>query len=156
MPELIKNKKKSEILAEKIASLNYGDSISHIDISDTIHEDHRSCKYAAVIQQARKVLLKHYGKILESIRGYGYRVICPDDYVTQYMRHVKRGVEEFKKGDETLRKAPVAAMSEEGRDVYKRINDRNMILNASLRGTIVELKTLEEKRHPFLPAHVNT
>lgn len=156
MNELIENKKKSEILAERIATLNYGDVISHIDISGVIQEEYQSHKYATVIQQTRKILLKKYGKVLESVRGDGYRVVKPDDYVTHSLRHYKRGFKEFQKGSDTLSHAPVGDMSEEGREVYRRVNDRAVILHASLKGAVVELKTLGERRHPFLPEHVNT
>lgn len=39
MNEIIENKKKSEILAEKIATLNYGDIITHKQIADVIKEE---------------------------------------------------------------------------------------------------------------------
>lgn len=58
MNEIIENKKKSEILAEKIATLNYGDIITHKQIADVIKEEYPSTKYSSTIQKARKVNAK--------------------------------------------------------------------------------------------------
>lgn len=40
-------------------------------------------------------------------------------------------------------------MTEEGRAVYTRVYDRAVILQASMKGASVELKTLGQKKHPF-------
>lgn len=45
--------------------------------------------------------------------------------------------------------APVQDMTEEGRAVYTRVYDRAVILQASMKGASVELKTLGQKKHPF-------
>ena len=52
--------------------------------------------------------------------------------------------------------APMDKMSEEGRTTYRRVNDRATILHASLKGAVVELKTLGEKKHPFLPKNIGS
>lgn len=151
MNEMIKNKKKSEVLAEEIAKMKYGDVISHSKISSIIHEEYHTQRYTSTIQKAKKILLKEYGIVLESIRGNGYRVVLPDDYVTHSLKHYKKGFNEFQKGADTLSHAPVNEMSDEGRITYRRVNDRAVLLHASIKGAVVELKTLGEKRHPFLP-----
>lgn len=154
MNGVIKNKKKQEILAEKISKMSYGDVISHDTIARTIKEGHSSKRYAPTVQAAKKILLKDYGIVLESIRGAGYRVVNPDDYVNHSLRHYKRGFNEFQKGADTLSHAPVNQMTAEGRDTYRRVNDRAILLHASLKGAVVELKTLGEKQHPFLPKNI--
>lgn len=156
MNDIIANKKKSEILAGQIAKLNYGDVIAHSVISKVIEESYPSQKYNSVVQSVKKILREDFGKELESIRGNGYRVVNPDDYVTHALRHYKRGFNEFKKGSATLSHAPVNDMSEEGRIAYRRVNDRATILNASLKGAVVELKELGKKEHPFLPKNVKS
>lgn len=156
MNELVENKKKSEVLAEVFAGLNYGDVIKHEEISRFIETPYPSSKYMSTVQAAKKVLLNEYGKSLESIHGDGYRVVNPDDYVTHSLRHYKRGFNEFQKGSDLLGHAPVNDMTTEGREAYRRVNDRAVILQASIKGAVVELKTLGEKRHPFLPQYVHT
>lgn len=154
MNEVIKNKKKSEILAEEIAKKAYGDVIYHSEISEIISEKHNTHKYTSTIQQARKILIKEYGIVLESIRGNGYRIVQPDDYVSHSLRHYKRVFNEFKKASDTLIHAPVNSMTDEGRDIYRRVYDRAVVLDASIKGVAVELKTLGQKRHPFLPENI--
>lgn len=154
MNDLIKNKRKSEILVEIIMNLNYGDAISHSEIAKAIEESYGTAKYRSTIQKARKILLKDYGRILETVRGNGYRVVKPDDYVDHSLRQYKSGFNRIKKGTSILSHAPTKDMSFEGRETYRRVNDRAMILNASMKGAAVELKTLGEKKHPFLPKNL--
>ena len=54
MNEIIENRKKSEILAERINELNYGDVITHQQIASIIEEDYPSNKYASTIAKAKK------------------------------------------------------------------------------------------------------
>jgi len=144
-------KKKPEILAEEISRLPYGEIIYHSGVSDILSEPYDSQKYRQYVQAARKILLNKYGILLESIRKCGYRVVEPGNYVGQSLKHYKRGFNEFKKGSTVLTHAPVDRMTQEEREEYRRVNDRALILNASLTGSIVELKTLAKKRTPFIP-----
>jgi hypothetical protein len=148
MNEVINNKKKSEILAENISQLKYGDIISHQTISNVIDEVYPSNKYTSTIAKARKILLKN-GICLENIVGDGYRVIEPDNFVNHSLRHYKRGFNEMQKGYDTLNYAPVKNMTPEGRETYRRVNDRAVTLAAAMKGVSVELKTLGQKRHPM-------
>lgn len=95
MNEIIENRKKSEVLAEKINELNYGDVITHQQIASIIEEDYPSNKYTSTIAKARKLLLKKYNKTIENITGDGYRVVSPDDFVGQSLKHYKRGFNEM-------------------------------------------------------------
>ena len=63
MNEVIGNKKKSEILAEKINELNYGDVITHQQIASIIEEDYPSNRYASTIAKAKKLLLILYNSL---------------------------------------------------------------------------------------------
>ena len=83
MNEIIDNRKKSEILAEKINELNYGDVISHEQIASLIEEDYPSNKYTSTIAKAKKLLLKKYSKTIENIVGDGYRLVNPDAFSVQ-------------------------------------------------------------------------
>jgi len=152
MNELIKNEKnktKSEILAEKINELNYGDFISHQQIASVIEEPYGSNKYTSTISKAKKILLKKYNKVIQNIVGDGYRITSPDDFVQQSLKHYKRGFNEMQKGYDTLEYAPTKDMSQEGMSTYRRMHDRAITLQAAMKGASVELKTLGEKKHPM-------
>lgn len=154
MNEILKNKVKSEILAEKIKELHYGDIITHSQIALVIEEEYSSNRYRATIAKAKKLLLKD-GICLESIIGDGYRIIEPDDFVTHSLKHYKRGFTEMKKGYDTLAYAPTRNMTPEGLDAYRRVHDRAITLTAAMKGVSVELKALGKKRHPMQIENVN-
>lgn len=150
MNEVIENRTKSEVLAERINELNYGDVITHQQISGIIEEDYPSNKYTSTIAKAKRILLRKYNKTIENIVGDGYRVVEPDNFVDQSLRHYKRGFNEMQKGYDTLEHAPIKDMTQEGIITYRRVHDRAVILAAAMKGAHVELKTLGEKRkHPF-------
>lgn len=155
MNEVLKNKKKSEILAERIKELNYGDIITHEQISNAIDEKYPSNKYTSTIAKARKLLLSD-GVYLESIIGDGYRIVEPDNVVDHSLKHYKRGFKEIQKGYNTLANAPVKKMTEEGRETYRRVYDRAVTLSASMKGAAVELKTLGKKNHPFAIENIHS
>ena len=151
MNEIIENKRKSEVLAEMIATLNYGDVIFHKDISCLIEEKYPSPKYNTTVQKCKKILLEKYSRTIECVRGDGYRVVNPDDFVENSLQHYKRGFNEVKKGHDILSHAPVKDMTKEGRESFRKVYDRSVILQAHLKGVSVELKTLATKQHPFDP-----
>lgn len=152
MNELIENKKKSEILSEYISTnKKWGDSILHKDIEKIISEKHGTTKYNSEISRTKRILLKEYGIILESIRGDGYRLTQPDGFVGQTLRHYKKGFNEIQTGMKILEHAPVKEMTEDGKDIYKRVFDRSVILTASMQGARAELKTLSRRQHPLSP-----
>ena len=148
MKELLENKKKSEVLAEKIKTLNYGDIITHEQIAKAIDEEYPSNKYSSTIAKAKRILASE-GVYLENIIGDGYRVVEPDNVVDHSLKHYKRGFNEMQKGFKTLANAPINNMTEEGKATYRRVYDRAVTLSASMQGAAVELKTLGKKNHPF-------
>lgn len=154
MNEIIENKKKSEVLAEMIASLNYGDVVSHRQISTLICEKHPSPKYFSTVGKAKKILLKEYNKVIESINGDGYRVVNPDDFVEKSLKYYKRGFNSMKKGNDILVNSPTKDMTPEGRAAHRRVSDRVVVLNASIMGARVELKELSKKTHPMDAARI--
>lgn len=155
MNEVIGNKMKSEILAEKFATLGYGEVILHTEISKIIQEPYPSPKYSDTVGKARKILQRETGKVVECIRGDGYRMVEPGGYVDQSLKHYKKGFNEIQKGTDTLSKAPTKDMTPEELNTYRKVNDRAVILQASMKGAVVELKTLGEKKHPFALENMN-
>lgn len=97
MVGIMKNKKKSELLAEYIQTLHYGDIITHEQIAGSIDVEYKSNQYATIISQTRKILQQH-GIFLEIIKGNGYRVVEPDNVVNESLKHYKRCLLQCKKG----------------------------------------------------------
>ena len=154
MNEVLNNKKRAEVLAEKLRELNYGDIIKHGQIASIIEVEYKSNAYKSTIAKARKILLKE-GRCLENIIGDGYRIIAPGAFVTHSLKHYKRGFNEMQKGYDTLNYAPTKDMTPEELDTYRRVHDRSITLAATMKGASVELKTLGEKRHPMAISNMN-
>jgi acetate kinase len=148
-----KGKQKWEILFESIKNMNYGETITHNEISQIILEGIDSNKYRSILQRAKKELLRQ-SKEIESIRGVGYRVIEPDSYIDKSLTKFKQGFDRLKKGNDILDYAPVKDMSEEGRATYRHVSDRSKILYASMAGGCTELKMLTKKNPAFLPENI--
>lgn len=122
MNEVLNNKKKSEVLAEKLMEMNYGDIIKHEQIAEVINVKYPSNTYTSTIAKTRRILLKN-GRCLENIVGDGYRILQPDGFVDHSLKHYKRGFNEMKKGYETLVNAPTKDMTTEGRNTYRRVHE---------------------------------
>lgn len=144
-------KTKSEILADSIASLNYGDIIDHEQIEQLLGCDKESSAYANAVSKAKKKLRREHSLAIESIRGVGYRVVKPDDYTEYALGYYKRGIHTMENGRDYLRNAPTRDMSPEARETFRRVNDRAVILEASMRGVRTELKMLARKQSAFDP-----
>lgn len=142
-------KEKISQLAEYIMSKNYGDIIYHQEIAEQIKEQPNTPKYFSAITGAKRLLLDS-GKMIESVRKSGYRVVEPDDYTIHSIRQVVAGARRIDSGVKIMRHAPIANMTPEGIESYNRVNDRIQILQASMTGAKVELKMLGTRRqHPL-------
>ena len=141
MQTVTKGKKNYELLADVISKYQYGDVITHSQIEDIIGEVYGTAKYNSVISSAKKVLQEH-GKAIENIRSHGYRVINPDDYIIHSARHYKRAFNEIKRGKSVLDCAPIENMTPDGKEKYRMVYDRSVLLEASMAGAQVEIKKL--------------
>ncbi len=150
MEILIENKKKHELLAEEFMKLNYGDVITHEDIANIIQCPYPGKEYASKVGQAIKFLWKKYSRRVKCVRGVGYRVIVPDEYVNESLNSYMSGVRKIKEGTDIINYSPVKDMTPEGREAHRRISDKAMEFNAAVQGSFVELKLLGKKEHPFL------
>lgn len=142
-------------IVETFACMDYGESMTHGQIAELVGVKKTDSEYRYLIHQSQKHLLNH-GKMVESIRGVGYRVVNPDDYTTTATRCVTTGVRKINKGAQILAHAPVANMTPDGIQAYNNVRDRMMILQAAATGAKVEINMLSQKReHPFT-ANANT
>ena len=149
METLIENKKRYELLSEEFMKLNYGDILKHEDIAQIIQSDYPSRDYQVQVGLALKHLWKKYQRKVKNVRKVGYRVIVPDEYTNETLNCYLSGVQKIKEGTDIMNYAPVNSMTQEGREAYRRVQDKALAFNASVQGSIVELKLLGKKEHPF-------
>lgn len=155
MNELIESRKKSEILAEEISMREYGEAITHEEISKLIDEEYGTYKYNSEISRAKKIALKKYNRCIESVRGDGYRVVKPDDFTSHSLKHYKRGFNELQKGKDVLDNAPTGDMTPDGLTTFRRVYDRSVLLISSMQGAKAELVSLTREKSPFSPDRIN-
>ena len=149
MNELINNEIRAEVLEKFIAAHEYGDIIFHSEIEELIDSKKDSTRYKTTIAKTKKLLLKNHQMAIENIQGQGYRIVAPDDFTDYSLGYYKRGINTMKKGKDYLNNAPTHNMSRDALDVYRKVNDRAVRLEAAMAGVAVELKTLARKPHPF-------
>lgn len=149
MNELKENREKAEILVKFFHSHGFGNIILHSEIESEIDCKLGSGQYQTVIAKTKKILLSKHHMALQSVRGQGYKIVSPDEFTDFALGYYKRGLSTISKGKKHLENAPVEHMSKEAVDVYRRVNDRAISLEASMRGASVELKTLAKKPHPL-------
>ena len=146
------NSEQVKILVEEFVNKGYGGAMTHYEISRLVGVKEGTRRYQSIIDSAKKKLLEH-GKMIDNVRGVGYRVIDPDEYTGQSARCVISGARRIDKGTKILQNAPVKDMSQEGVQTYNRVVDRMKILQAAICGAKVEINMLSSKReHPLLYA----
>lgn len=140
---------KVKTIVDQFATMNYGESLTHKQIAEMVGVKSTDSEYRYLIHQAQKHLLEH-GKMVECVRGVGYRIVFPDDYTTASTRAVATGVRRIKKGTNILAHAPISDMTVEGIQAYNHVRDRMTILEAAVTGAKVEINMLSKKReHPL-------
>ena len=144
-----KNQEKAEALAKFIYSHGFGNIILHSEIEQEIELKRDSGKYGSIIGKTKRILLEQHQMGLQNVRGQGYKIVAPDDFTGFSLGFYKRGLNSINKGKKHLDNAPVEHMSREAIDAYRRVHDRAICLEASMRGASVELKTLAKKPHPL-------
>jgi len=143
------NSEKIKALAEAFIGKGYGGALTHYEIANIIEERENSRRYRSVVDGAKKRLLE-CGKMIENVRGVGYRVVYPDEYAEQSAKCVVSGARRIDKGTKIIRNAPVKDMSREGVQEYNVVADKMRILQAAICGAKVEINMLTVKReHPF-------
>lgn len=139
-------------LCNYILTLDYG-SIITTDVIENItgiSKEKEASRYRTVIRKTKKQLLNNNNKVITSVSGTGYRLITPDEFTDFSLGFYKRGMSTMAKGANHLQHAPMSEMSNEAKDIYRKVTDRAIILDAAMKGARTELKELSKKKHPFL------
>lgn len=144
---------KVKSVIDNVIELNYGDTITHLEMEAWTGEKNKTRKYYSVVQRANKKL-KTLGKMLETVSGVGYRVLLPDEYTDSAVRSYAKGFKCLGEGNETLVHAPTKHMSQEGLQAHREVSDRAHVLYAAMAGGYTEIKMLSQKQHALDPASV--
>lgn len=138
-----------EVLADYITDMPYGETIRYQDIEKVIGERYGTHKYYRAISKAKSILVERGKMIVLSGRGE-YRTAYPGDYVKSYCREVRLAGKRIKNGGKILNGAPTGDMTNEEVQTFNRVSDFHQRLNASIGGSVVEVKKLTGKDHPLM------
>jgi len=140
-----------ELLADYVTELEYGTIIHYQDIERITQEKYGTSRYYRFIAIAKRIA-EGRGKMFKSIGGKDYQVLFPGDYTDAYAREIRLAKKRVKHGGKIIKGAPVNDMSIEERKVFNNVSDFHARLEASTRGSYVEVQTLTRKTHPLLAA----
>lgn len=144
-----------ERLVEAVAGMDYGDPITHETIGSIIGERAGTNKYRSTVRKASRILLDK-GKMLENIRGIGYRVTRAADYVPHALYHFDKGKKEIKRGRKILENIPMNKLTAQERSSATRVKDKFILIDAFMSGSSVEVKLLaKEEENPLAPENTN-
>ena len=139
-----------ERACEVFADKSYGETVTHKELADAAMVKPGQKDYRYLMSAVGKKMLET-GRMIESVRGVGYRLVEPDKYSTKSVDCVLSAGRRMDKGVKILDNAPVADMTQTGVQRYNNVRDRLTILQAHVTGAKVEINMLDGKRkHPLL------
>ena len=141
----MERQQKIQKVVEAFLNKGYGETLAHYDIAYIAQTKDGTHEYWSLMQSVSKKLLE-CGKMIENVRGVGYRVVNPDEYSQQSAKCVMSGARKIGKGSRILQNAPVKDMTPLGVQAYNAISDRMAILSAAVTGAKVEINMLSSKR----------
>jgi hypothetical protein len=112
---------------------DYGTIHEHEYIANLIFAKVGSRNYRNAVARANKELIQH-GKMLKSIRGIGYEVVKPGEYVKTSKKYAEQARKQYSVAKEILECAPKAYMTKEERLEHRNAYDRTCIINGLLNG----------------------
>lgn len=141
----MERQEKIKKLVEIFCDMQYGDLMLHLEIEEIVGESRKTSQYTGIVNAASKKLLSS-GKMIENVRGVGYRLVLPDEYTKASAKCVVSGGRRIDQGAKILMNAPVKEMSIFGAQTYRNVCDRVTILQASIAGATVEINRLSNRK----------
>lgn len=133
-----------DVAINYILESEYGEIITHDDMSDLLQLSKGSQLYYFAISKMNKILLNK-SKMLMNIQKVGYQIVEPDNYAGCAVKTYVKGVKKMKLSKKILEKAPIELMSEEAIEKHNKVYDRvcNRLANAN--AGVKELKKITTK-----------
>lgn len=138
-----------EKACEAFDGKEYGETVSHMELASAASLKRGDKEYRYLMSAVAKRMLET-GRMIECVRGVGYRLVEPDKYSTKSVDCVLSAGRRLDKGMKIIDNAPVANMTQNGVQRYNNVRDRMTILQAHVAGAKVEINMLDGKRkHPL-------
>lgn len=135
----------SEKLVDHVLeSMDYGQMITHTEISIIMSIKEKSHKYRTEVTKANRTLIEK-GKMLKSRPGTGYIVLEPDRYIDEAQLKFKHGANRAEQAFSIFAFAPVSLMSPEAKETYHIVESGVKHAVAMVIGGLKEIKLLNRK-----------
>ncbi|MBQ4197812.1 MAG: hypothetical protein II659_08230 [Bacteroidales bacterium] len=133
-------------LTEEFLAKNYGETLEHFYIAEIIGEKIGSNDYRYVVRKTSEILMES-GKAIRNVRGVGYKIVSPDEYLPLASREMKGAYTRVKKANKILNVAPEKEMSPFARQALNEAKDHARVLEnlmGGARATFVKLSGRRE------------
>lgn len=156
---IIKTKKENkkqiwEVMLEEFNQFTYGDTITHNRLERITGVSRNSGYYRSAIAKVKKIM-QAQSKMIASVRGEGYRIVEPNEYVYHSASKVSSSCRKMKQALDIQLSAPVDKMTDADRNISQRVLDRLMVVNATMQGERTTIKMLSAPQHAFKAALAN-
>jgi hypothetical protein len=123
---------------------DYGTEHDHDEISSIISLQKETQKYYQAVGRTNKELRKQAQKHLVCIQGKGYRVLKPDEFLTEAGRFLKQAVKRIGKSYEVAYATPVHLLTDEQRTRWTGFVERGLRLKAMADAERQELRRIAD------------
>lgn len=99
-----------------------GKVFSHDVLANVVNLIPRSNKYYTTVIKTIKYLTS-FGIRLSNVKGVGYKILSPDEWVTEIKSRIRRGESHFTEAQYILNHAPITLMSAEVKEQCLQLHD---------------------------------
>lgn len=134
-----------QVLKDEIMNYEKGKVFEHEELAKIMLVPARSQKYYNLMQQAIKNLTE-IGIRLSNVKGIGYKILAPDEWVEEARSKVRKGGKSLQEAQQIINHAPFMEMSEEARLECLKIHDVLIKQKFLLAGGVVSISDNNTKR----------
>ena len=128
-------------LYETALQWDYESRHTHEEIANIMQLKYGTPKYHSMVRRANEKLIE-CGKMIGNVRGEGYIVVKPDNYVEKSLSKFKQGVRRIRKSYKISDYAPIKQMTDKGLSKYRNYNERLGVVRAMTEGAYKEMTVL--------------
>ena len=143
MEEVVKHPEWKELF-DKAKYWDYGSEHSHDEISAVLDIPKETTKYYHSVGRTNKELRRQAQRHLVSISGQGYKVLRPEEFLTEAGKILKQAVKKIGKGYEVAYATPTHLLTEEGRTRWTGFIERGLRLKAMADSERQELRKIAD------------
>ena len=132
-------------LANHVMNYEAGTKFAHDELADVMLVKSGSQKYYNLMQKAIAKLTE-IGVRLSNVKGFGYKILTPDEWVTEAKLKIKKGGKSIYEAQKIVNHAPLLEMSKDVRNECLQLHDAILKHKFLLSGGVVSITGQTNKR----------